>query len=187
MKEQIVKIALEQMLSGGYENLNFANIATELGTSRANLHHHFKNKEGLGIAATEQYIFYDKAFKDDIFREYAGDIRRILEALENKLGDFLVTRNVNNSCILSQLIHDGEAPNSIRTMAVTRYHEEIKQFAAQIEKSKIAKKLPPDTNSHILAVRIMSGIFGMIQMNLITENKQEFKQAVKGLLTAYLT
>ena len=39
MKDEILKLAQQQMKEGGYENLNFAKIAEDLSTTRANLHH----------------------------------------------------------------------------------------------------------------------------------------------------
>ncbi len=109
MKERILDIAIQQMRSGGYDNLNFANIAAELGTSRANLHHHFKNKEGLGIAATESYIQNEKTFMYGIMQEHDGDIRTILIKLEDHLIEVLSNSGSTNACILSQLTHDSEA------------------------------------------------------------------------------
>ncbi len=83
MKDQILNIAVKQMKDGGYHNLNFANIASELKTTRANLHHHFKNKEGLALAATESYIQEHTAIVDEIIRTNEGDIKAILEKYEN--------------------------------------------------------------------------------------------------------
>ncbi len=55
MREAILQIAEQQLIKGGYSKLNFANIAKELETTRANLHYHFKNKETLAIEVTRQY------------------------------------------------------------------------------------------------------------------------------------
>jgi hypothetical protein len=41
MKKKIVDLAIGQMKAGGYENLSFAQIASELSTNRANVHHHY--------------------------------------------------------------------------------------------------------------------------------------------------
>ena len=46
MRAEILKIAEDQMKAGGYEQLNFAVIANDLKTTRANLHYHFKNRDG---------------------------------------------------------------------------------------------------------------------------------------------
>lgn len=187
MKEQILKIAIEQMRSGGYENLNFANIAAQLDTSRANLHHHFKNKEGLGIAATQHYIFHEKAFKDAIFREHSGDIKAILFNLEQQLADVVAQTHAKSSCILSQLVHDGEVPASVRSLAIERYAEEQLQYRQHIVKSIESGKVQHDTDPDALAFKIMAGIFGIIQMGLILKNKQDFYQKVQGTLTCHVT
>ena len=54
MKNAILKRAEQQLMGGGYDKLNFATIARDLNTTRANLHYHFKNKETLAIEVTKQ-------------------------------------------------------------------------------------------------------------------------------------
>ena len=65
VRDEIINLAVDQLKAGGYKALNFAVIAEQLDTTRANLHHHFKNKEGLGIEAT-------KAYRSGNFARYAA-------------------------------------------------------------------------------------------------------------------
>lgn len=186
MKDEILKIAIQQMRSGGYENLNFAHIAAELGTSRANLHHHFKNKEGLGIAATAQYIEYDRAFKQAILSANHHSFKTMLTALEHQMAAFLANNKVGDSCILSQLVHDGEAPESLRRLAIDRYKEEESVLLKYIVDAQKRGEVADSKDPQKLAFQLMSALFGIIQMGLVKSDKSEFVSGVEGLLTAYL-
>lgn len=49
-KEQIVNLALELLKSRGFENFSYQDLATNLGISKASIHHHFPKKVDLGVA-----------------------------------------------------------------------------------------------------------------------------------------
>ena len=53
---QIVALAVYQLKSGGYEELHFGAIASALGVTRANIHHHFSNKKNLAQVALEEFV-----------------------------------------------------------------------------------------------------------------------------------
>lgn len=186
MREKILDIAIRQMKSGGYENLNFANIAAEIGTSRANIHHHFKNKEGLGFAATESYIQGEKGTMDSILQKHEGDIKTILKMLEEHLIEIVIHSGSSNSCILSQLVHDSEAPEALRKLAIDRSREEEALIEAQIIKSKSNGTLDSAVNEKILAFRVMATMFGITQMALIEPNRGNFAKKIRGALVSLL-
>jgi AcrR family transcriptional regulator len=54
-RDKILDTASRLIRAGGYEALNFGTIAEELGITRANIHHHFKNKENLALQAVNRY------------------------------------------------------------------------------------------------------------------------------------
>lgn len=69
MRDQIKRIAEELLIQHGYRGFNFRNIAEELGTTRANLHYHFGNKDGLVLEVLEEYAsrtigLYEKVWAD---------------------------------------------------------------------------------------------------------------------------
>lgn len=53
-KSQILDLALELLQTRGFENFSYHDLATELGVSKANIHHHFPKKEDLGVALCER-------------------------------------------------------------------------------------------------------------------------------------
>jgi TetR/AcrR family transcriptional regulator, transcriptional repressor for nem operon len=53
---QILDIAQRLMQTRGYARFSYADIASELGTTKAALHYHFGTKAELGVAVLERYI-----------------------------------------------------------------------------------------------------------------------------------
>lgn len=186
MKEKILGIAIRQMKSGGYAHLNFAHIAEELNTTRANLHHHYKNKEGLAVAATERYIQDETATMDEIIRSNDGDIFSILAEIENYIMDFVSRSESCNACICSQLIYESQAPDSLRQLARDRVNAELEDFADQIEKAIKSGTLPESTDVEVLAFRIVATYSGIGQMALVETDKQKLARNVKGALVSIL-
>ena len=60
LREDILEKAICQLRRGGYSQLNFASLSKELGTTRANIHYHFSNKENLAKEALETYREMDQ-------------------------------------------------------------------------------------------------------------------------------
>lgn len=56
MREQIKELALDLLIQHGYRGVSFGDLATALKTTRANIHYHFGNKEGLVEEVLEDYV-----------------------------------------------------------------------------------------------------------------------------------
>lgn len=65
-QERIKTVAATLYVLRGYEGFSFADIADEIGTTRANIHHHFGNKRRL---------------VDELIEQFAGDAVRRIERL----------------------------------------------------------------------------------------------------------
>jgi len=53
--ERIVDVAQRLMQTRGYNGFSYADVAAEIGISKASLHHHFRTKAALGGAIVERY------------------------------------------------------------------------------------------------------------------------------------
>lgn len=184
MKDQILQIAIRQMMSGGYDNLNFANIADELNTTRANLHHHFKNKEGLGVAATELYIQEQTITFDEIIKTHDGDIFSLLAAVENYLIEFLLGGNSFTACICSQLMYECKAPDKLRQLARNRFNAELNDFEDQVGKAIKNGVLSSSTDIGKLAFQIAATYIGIGQLALVETDKEKLVSNIKGSLVS---
>ena len=184
MKERILTIAIRQMRRGGYDNLNFADIAQELGTSRANLHHHFTNKIGLATAATKAYIQDQREYFDGIISANDGDLSGFLAELEEHMADMVDTGSSSSGCILSQLLNDREAPSDLRQLALDRLQIEVVAIQTRVEKAKADGTLSSSTDAENLAFRIMSMMVGIAQMSLIGADPAKVRSSIEGALVA---
>jgi TetR/AcrR family transcriptional repressor of nem operon len=185
MKEQIIDIAIRQLRLGGYDNLNFAAIAEELGTTRANLHHHFKNKEGLGKAAVEQYIKEDKSQIDAILSDNHDDIQSFLKALEQHMIDIILGEPEHTACIGSQFVRDSVAPQALRKLVVNRFREEAADITAKVESLlKSRDQISGERDAAFMAFQVVTSLHGLEMMGLVEPDKQAFARRIRGTLTS---
>ncbi|WP_375572681.1 TetR/AcrR family transcriptional regulator [Seohaeicola saemankumensis] len=56
MRDEVKRITVELLLRYGYQGLRFRDIAETLGTTRANIHHHFGNKMNLCEEVILDYV-----------------------------------------------------------------------------------------------------------------------------------
>ncbi len=56
MKGEIKNVANELLIKHGYRGLRFGDVAARLGTTRANIHYHFGNKQKLVDAVVDDYV-----------------------------------------------------------------------------------------------------------------------------------
>ena len=56
MRERIGSLALDLLIQHGYRGVSFGVLAKSLGTTRANIHYHFGNKESLVEEVLEDYV-----------------------------------------------------------------------------------------------------------------------------------
>ncbi|MEM9491669.1 MAG: TetR/AcrR family transcriptional regulator, partial [Myxococcota bacterium] len=184
MRKRILEIATRQMKSGGYESLNFGAIAAELNTSRANLHYHFKNKEGLGLAVTVQYIQEEKSQVDDIIHRNDGDIISLLQELEAHLLEIALKNESSSACICSQLLYEFDAPKRLRELAVERIRAEEKDIESQIRKAKKKGTLDDSANVRDISFRIMATMLGVGQLAMVETSKSKLTKSIRGCLVS---
>lgn len=186
MREEAIKLAVGQLQAGGYKNLSFGSIAEALGTTRANLHHHFRNKEGLGIEATKAYLVEEKGAVDLILAKHDGDLRAILRALELHLIDLVASSDVANPCVMSQILNDADAPEAMRNLVLARCDEEQMSIQKQIAASRGTHSLPAGRSDENLAYAVMAAMFGIMQMGFISRDSDSIRKNVTGVLTGML-
>lgn len=56
MRERVKSLALNLLIQHGYRGVSFGVLAKSLGTTRANIHYHFGNKESLVEEVLEDYV-----------------------------------------------------------------------------------------------------------------------------------
>jgi TetR/AcrR family transcriptional repressor of nem operon len=75
MREQIKSLAVDLLVQHGYRGFNFRDIAEGLGTTRANLHYHFGNKDRLVLEVLDEYATSTVAFYESIWTDPGTSLR----------------------------------------------------------------------------------------------------------------
>ncbi|MEM6581707.1 MAG: TetR/AcrR family transcriptional regulator [Pseudomonadota bacterium] len=184
MRDKIISLAVEQLRAGGYKAVNFAVIADRLDTTRANLHHHFKNKEGLGIEATKAYLRDEEAAIEHILGQNEDDLHGFLKGLELHLIELVTTSVVQNPCVMSQILNDVEAPESLRKLVLVRCEEEQKTIEQQFSKARGKVALPEDRSDESLSYAVMATMFGIMQMGYASSDPNVMASYIEGAITS---
>ncbi|EQC52141.1 TetR/AcrR family transcriptional regulator [Bacteriovorax sp. DB6_IX] len=121
MRELILEKAEQQMRSGGFENLNFGQIAKELGTTRANLHYHFKNKESLAIEVTKKYGEHQFELLAQLIKQFKGDFFGAMKASEELFWQQAYQCDSTRICVCTQMVKEPDLPENLQDMSCTFY------------------------------------------------------------------
>ena len=136
MRDLILKEAVKQLKIGGYENLSFTTISGILDTSRANLHHHFSNKEGLAIAATQSYINNNMARLNEISLRHTGDFLGFVVEIEHMFIELIRSNGAKGMCICSQLVREEGLPEELVVLSKRHFNDLISLFETQIKEAQ---------------------------------------------------
>ncbi len=186
MREEILKIAQEQMKAGGYSHLSFGAIASELSTTRANLHYHFKNKETLAIEVTKRFVADQEADILKAAAQFPGDFPKLIAAMEAWLWSHRESNGAVGSCVCEQIIRQPEVPESLLNLAKRHFNVFRSIIVEQVIESQKAGTLCPKTDPKQISREAGCIMFGLGQMSLFLEDEAEVDQ-VKGTLIAWVS
>lgn len=186
MRDEILKTAQVQMSLGGYKNLNFASIAEALGTTRANVHHHFKNKEGLALEVTRQYTMGVLEMAKGMAEDNPGDFKGMIGAIEAHVVDSIRESGKESACICGQLIKEHDIPDALREMASNFLAEGVVMLEQMIKEAQQAGNLPKEIDPNKMARVTHAMIIGIDDMALIFDDRNVAADYVDGLLTEWV-
>ncbi|OIQ16063.1 MAG: hypothetical protein BM556_15495 [Bacteriovorax sp. MedPE-SWde] len=163
MRTDILEKAEQQMMAGGYENLNFGTIAKELETTRANLHYHFKNKESLAIEVTKNYGHTHYNAFSQLLEGFNGNFFGAIEASEQFFWQQAKDCGSTGICVCTQMATEPNLPPALREMASEFYRMfedlHMKMIQAAIDNGEIRKDIDVKreaTRAHIIIMGIMT-------------------------------
>ncbi len=162
MKERILDVAAQQLLRGGYERLNFGKIADELGTTRANLHYHFKNKENLALEVFKGYEIEKTALYSKFRDQSKGNYVNFFREIEDFLWAPISQNKERGRVVIIEIISDASLPQEIAKMCQELFEKlgEIIKSVIQdgVDSGKIKKKIDVDKEA-VRAHTLMVGVF----------------------------
>lgn len=186
MKDQILDIAEEQLKTGGYDALHFGAIATELETTRANLHHHFGTKERLATEATQRYVAASFAFMSDVLDRHAGDLPGYLAELEGLVQTRLRTRGAKGACVCAQLARGERVPEALRGLAEDYYDRKRERVRALVADSQAAGAIRPEADPDVLALLVTSFLLGVDQAAVASADPAALADDLDGAFTTWI-
>ncbi len=173
-RDKILDVASRLIRTGGYEALNFGTIADELDITRANIHHHFKNKENLALQAVNRYVAgLEERFA--VFKEMRpGNFPAAMSAVHESMWDRLSETNYGGFCVAVQLISDQSwIPEEVSHEATGYYERLLSIFTELIEESQEAGTVRKDRPAEDIAHEALSihlGV-GLMAMTLPAERQ----------------
>jgi len=182
MRDAILEKAEQQLMQGGYDKLNFATIAKELDTTRANLHYHFKNKETLAIEVTRQYA---NRYIDEFNRlrqTFNGNYLGFFETVENMIWQHSGDSDDDKVASCSTLVSDPELPESIAKLSRENYEEIERTIAGVLQDAADNNEIRKDIDVKREASRSHVIMMGMGTCGEYLLSLKQAKERFSGML-----
>jgi len=182
MRDAILEKAEQQLMLGGYDKLNFASIAKELNTTRANLHYHFKNKETLAIEVARQYAGRYTVEFESLRKTFNGNVAGFFETVEDMIwmhsgcGD----EGKPSGCV--NLAADPDIPESIAKMTRDSFANIESTIVGVIQDAMDNQEIRQDLDAEREANRCHVIMMGMGACGQHMTSIGEAKQKFSGLL-----
>ena len=177
--------AVRQVIRGGYEELNFGTIASELGTTRANIHHHFANKENLAREVVARHTNQMKERIQGFLAETGGSVVPLFERLEGMLWESFKDNNMEGGCACAPILVSGErVPESLSKLAGEFYWLQVDLMTQVMEVAQLKGEIGRDRPARELAQEGILLILGMLQLGRSALAKRG-TNPLRGMLTGW--
>ena len=169
-RSQIVNLAIRQLKNGGYDELNFRNIASELGISRPTIHHHFANKENLARVALTEFIEDDLGYQKAMIERYLSDFPKALNAIDKYFEELYSTHPGEGICACCPLLLSTSGiPSSLKALTRDYFERLSALYEAGIRQSQKAGTVRKSVKAKNLAWECILLMVGMTDVGTTIE------------------
>jgi len=182
MRENILYESLSQLKAGGYESLSFAKIAETLDISRANVHHHFKDKLGLAMAATTFYIEQNDAWLEDIAKRHPNNFLACIDEIEAQILTKIQNKPNECCCICGQLLRGDDIPDELKQLAKSHFKTIQDLFEHIIQNSQQSQRIRTDLSPPQLATQTIALLMGLSQLSSTSDDIDHYVSSISGIL-----
>lgn len=186
MRDAILDKAEQQLMLGGYDKLNFASIAKELDTTRANLHYHFKNKETLAIEVTRQYTSRYTVEFERLRKTFFGNINGFIEAVEEMIWLHSQEGDEGKPAACVNLAADPDIPASIAKMTQDSFSQIEATIVGVIQDAIDNHELRADVDAEREANRCHVIMMGISSCGQHLVSVGEAKHKFSGMLMDWI-
>ena len=165
----------------GFNGFSYADIATELGVTKASLHYHFASKAELGLALIERY---SERFEGALERidEAGGEPPAKLAAYTRIFAEVL--RDGRN-CLCGMLAADFETLSEPMRAAVVAFFDENEEWLARVLADGTADgSLQPEGSARETAQALFGGLEGAMLLARPYGRVDRFEDAAGRLLAS---
>ena len=177
---RILDIAERLVQSRGFNGFSYADIAAEMGVTKASLHYHFPGKAELGEALIVRYAARFAEALEGIDRD-GGDARERLGAYAAIYGSVLREKRM---CLCGMLAADYETLPEPMQAAVIRFFDDNEAWLVGVLERGIEEgTLQVAGSPQDAAQAIVSGLEGAMLVARPYGDVQRFEAAAAGLLS----
>jgi len=174
-REEILKVAEDNVRRGGYNNVSHREIADKVGIKSASVHYYFKSKEDLGAELAHQYT--------DNFLAALGEPGTLIQQGVDPIDKYIsLFRHAlikdNKMCLCGILGAEADClPDKVK-FEVKRFFERNLEWVKQ---SYVLLNPEKSEDALSMAVNLISALEGALMIGKVLEDTQLFDLAVKHL------
>ena len=176
---RILDSAERLVQSRGFNGFSYADVAAELGVTKASLHYHFAGKAELGRALVERYAARFAAALEEIDAA-GGDAPAKLDAYTRIYGDVLRDKRM---CLCGMLAADYETlPEPMREAVIRFFDHNERWLTAVLEQGHADGSIALDGPASEAAQALVSGLEGAMLVARPYGDPGRFQAAATRLL-----
>ena len=185
MKTEILELATKQMRDGGFDTLSFRGIAEQLGVSKANIHHHFKNKETLALEVMESYSNEMLKGLQHMAQECQSDLAGFIDAIETFFWTLSRESGHCSVCVCEQVSRVSDSPDSMKEMSQEFSREFHAVVLGVVERSAADGRLRANLDPEQVANQIMMMMSGLCAMARSKPTVADAERTLGGTLQSW--
>ena len=162
MRSDIKALALDLLIRHGYRGVSFGDLAEALGTTRANIHYHFGNKQNLVEEVLEDYIRATSEQTRAVWSRPGISLSERIEAmLEYSRARYRKYNPAGDEgrpwSLIARMRQDADALTPKARAALQQFGRDLNAtIAAAIEDAKAAGEFIPSTPVQDVALQLVS-------------------------------
>jgi TetR/AcrR family transcriptional repressor of nem operon len=176
---QILDVAERLVQERGFNGFSYADVARELGVTKAALHYHFASKAELGDALIERYAerFFEALSKVD------GDRREAPEKLRAYAKLYADVFRDDRMCLCGMLAADyATLPDPMRERVVRFFDDNEAWLARVLEEGREAGTIRFEGSSSPVARTLIGGLEGAMLVSRPYGDVKRFRDAAELLI-----